>query len=120
MDRKLVTIGDYQFLDFDPYGEYGPAPPGARVKRSGGYIYLKLWTDDPLYEYSNSGWMAEHTYVCALKLGRPLVKGESVHHKNGIRDDNHPDNLEVWSRSQPAGQRVSEKAHCPTCRCRTT
>ena len=38
-----------------------------------------------------------------------MRKGETVHHKNGDRLDNSPDNLELWDRSQPAGQRVEDK-----------
>lgn len=43
------------------------------------------------------------------ELGRELLPDETVHHKNGVRNDNEPDNLELWSSSHPAGQRVVDK-----------
>lgn len=42
-------------------------------------------------------------------LGRSLESHETVHHKNGLRGDNRPENLELWSTFQPRGQRVEDK-----------
>ena len=51
---------------------------------------------------------AQHRYVVEQKLGRSLLPGENIHHKNGIRDDNRIQNLELWLTSQPTGQRVTD------------
>lgn len=55
------------------------------------------------------GRIREHIFVMSEHLGRPLIKGENVHHKNGDRLDNSIENLELWSTRQPPGQRVQDK-----------
>ena len=44
---------------------------------------------------SKDGRIMEHTYVLSQALGRVLEKGEYAFHKNGIRDDNRIQNLEL-------------------------
>jgi hypothetical protein len=55
-----------------------------------------------------SPYVFEHILVMEQMLDRLLHADESVHHRNGVRDDNRPENLELWVRPQPTGIRVSD------------
>lgn len=57
------------------------------------------------------GWIFEHVEVMSQMLDRPLLPGENVHHRNGVRADNRPENLELWVKRQCPGQRVEDVTH---------
>jgi hypothetical protein len=56
-----------------------------------------------------NGLVLVHRKVMSEVLGRPLLRTEQVHHKNGNRSDNRIENLEIWTTHQPQGQRIEDK-----------
>lgn len=71
----------------------GPTNPKwkGRWSRKDGYIYINTGPYQSIQE---------HRFIAEKILGRPLEKNEIVHHKNGNKKDNHPENLEVMTKSQ--------------------
>jgi hypothetical protein len=76
---------------------------GGRIVTDEGYIKVRIGDDDC------RRYILEHRLVMAEHLGRELLPTENVHHLNGVKDDNRIENLELWSKAQPAGQRVDDK-----------
>lgn len=82
---------------------------GRYVDKKTGYV--QIWKP----EHPNAcigrskAYVLEHRMVMSDFLKRPLLKTEQVHHRNGDRADNRIENLELWTTSQPSGQRVEEK-----------
>lgn len=76
--------------------EKNPRWKGGRSEAGAGYIYLRLFPDDPYYAMCNTtGRVFEHRLVMAKSLGRCLFDWEIVHHKNRNRSDNRIENLEL-------------------------
>lgn len=89
---------------------------GGRRKTGAGYVAIYS-PEHPSIKVGARKYVLEHRLVMEKMLGRYLTEREFVHHKNGVKDDNRPDNLELWARAHPWGQRADEQRHCPTCTC---
>ena len=107
MHRKRKDEG--RDLDAPLYagrGSHVRLPLGTRRKKSNGYITIKVSSDVCGYK---DNWMDEHRFVMERVLCRNLEPHEEIHHKNGDKADNHPDNLQLWSHSHPPGQAMADK-----------
>ena len=70
---------------------------GGAYVAADGYVYVRV-----ACENGRTRYRLEHRIVMEQVLGRTLERLENVHHKNGNRRDNRPENLEVLSVAEHA------------------
>jgi hypothetical protein len=105
----LKKHGIVRQTNYGSPGAKNPAWKGGRFADKQGYILVY----DPTHPNARkTGYVPEHRLKMAKKLGRPLLKKEVVHHKNGKVDDNRLQNLELFS-SNGAHLRVTLNGQTP-------
>lgn len=118
--RQILAKGMCK-LHYKRVKTYGtPGPLHSTAKRyeygtrlsSSGYVMVPD-PDCKLRPLSKNGHVKrdipQHRLIMEQHLGRWLTGSENVHHINGIKTDNRIENLELWSESQPSGQRAIDK-----------
>lgn len=98
---RVRSHGDPHAVLPQPVGEDHFRWKGGRRIDTNGYVIISTPGNTKVRQF-------EHRLVMEEMLGRPLYDGENVHHINGVRDDNRPENLELWVVHQPRGQRPAD------------
>lgn len=83
-------------------------PPGWKGGLTRVNGYLRQYAPD--HPHAVNSYVAQHRLIMEKHIGRFLHPRERVHHKNGQRDDNRIENLELWTlgRKDPHGVRVED------------
>lgn len=114
LQRKKVEKYGPEWADVDMRGRHGNHARGEasgkwqgdRIVTSHGYVAVRVHPDYP-HAWGAPGLVGfkyayEHVTIMVAHIGRPLEPNEVVHHRNGKRDDNRLENLELTTRSDHA------------------
>jgi hypothetical protein len=80
-------------VEMTAYGENNAMWKGGRSVTEHGYVLIRVGKEHHLADVR--GYAYEHRIVAEQKLGRALLNGEQVHHRDGNRSNNSLDNIEI-------------------------
>lgn len=111
LDRKKAEKYGSEAVGVDMRGRHGNHARGTenarwsdgRLIASNGYVLVRVPGG------FGAGYRYEHQVVAEAAIGRPLEADETVHHLNGVKTDNRPENLTVMSRSEHARHHAAER-----------
>jgi len=90
-------------------GKNNPAWKGGRTIKDSGYVMIR----NTEHHRSSGGYVREHILVMENILGRPILRGEIVHHRNGDPSDNAPENLQLFASSaEHSRHHGGRPSHC--------
>lgn len=92
-DDSLIVLGKSGRFT----GDKNPRWTGGKHTAKSGYVFVRMPTHP---KACKRGYVREHVLVWEKAHKKSLPKGWHVHHKNGIKDDNRPENLEAMSWQQ--------------------
>lgn len=117
--KKKIEKYGIEYADVDMRGKHGNHATGTQNGRwasdrritDQGYVAVRVALNHPhgwgSPRLKNFRYAYEHHVIAMQILKRPLRDDEVVHHKNGQRNDNRPENLEILSRSSHAREHTS-------------
>ena len=97
--KTIAAVGHRQV------GKLNPRWVNGRFQDTRGYV-MAYSPGHPRAKTRN--YVPDHILVMEKIVGRHLCHPETLHHRNGVKNDNRPENLELWSSHHPYGQRVSD------------
>lgn len=81
---------------------------GDEIIDKDGYVLVRLAEPRTTRAGKRKWWLQKHRLVMESQIGRELMFYEVVHHRDRNKQNNHPDNLELWLLHHPPGARVND------------